>query len=66
MDDDTFCLFVIFTCMVTLAVPDPGQIVVVVFGLVLAVLARVTPEHGATGHPGSPDQREVERRPHAG
>jgi hypothetical protein len=63
MNDDPFCLFVILACMVTLAVPEPGQLVVAVFGLALAILARSTPEHRDAG---SPEQRGVERRPHAG
>jgi hypothetical protein len=66
MTDDTFCLFVILTCMTTLAVPEPGQIIVAVFGFILAVLARFAPGQGDTGHPGHLDQRGVERRRHAG
>lgn len=66
MHDDAFCLFLIVACMTTLAVPSPGQIIVAVFGLALAVLAHFAGEEGSPGRPDHPDQREIENRRHAG
>ncbi|HEY9414131.1 MAG TPA: hypothetical protein VIQ30_05165 [Pseudonocardia sp.] len=66
MDDDTYCLFVILTCMTTLAVPDKGQVIVAVFGVAIAVLAHLAAQPGDTDQPGHPDYREVKPRPHAG
>lgn len=66
MSDDTFCVFVILTCMTSLAVAGPGQIVVAVFGLSLALLAHFVPEEADPGNSGDPDQRGVERQRHVG
>jgi hypothetical protein len=66
MNDDSFCLFLILTCMTTLAVPGPGQIVVAVFGLVLVVLAHCAAKHADTSFPGHTDHRGIEPQRHAG
>jgi hypothetical protein len=50
MDDDAYCLFVILACMLTLAVPGAGQVILAVFAFVLAVLARVAPAADSPGH----------------
>jgi hypothetical protein len=61
MNEDTYCLFVILACMVTLAVPDAGQVIVAVFAFALAVLAQLTPKAGST-HPGHRDRHDVAGR----
>jgi hypothetical protein len=66
MDDDTYCLFVILTCMTTLAVPDTGQVIVAVFGVAIAVLAHLAAQPGDTGRPDHPDHRQTKPHPHAG
>lgn len=66
MNDDSFCLFLILTCMTTLAVPGPSQTVVAVFGLVLGVLAHCAAKHPDTSLPGDTDHRGIEPQPHAG
>lgn len=62
MNDDTYCLFVILACMVTLAVPNAGQVIVAVFASALAVLAHVTPAPTSTGRPGHRDRHDVPGR----
>ena len=46
MNDDAYCLFILVACMVTLAMPSTGQVIVAVFAFGLAVAAGVT----LTGH----------------
>lgn len=66
MIDDTFCLFVILAGMTSLAVPDPAQVIVGVFGVAIAVLAHLAAQPRGTGRPDHPDHREMKPRPHAG
>ncbi len=53
MNDDGYCVFILIACMVTLAVPSTGQVIVAVFAFALAVAARVAPaadKHGDHQH----------------
>ncbi len=53
MNDDGYCVFILIACMVTLAVPSTGQVIVAVFAFALAVAARVAPaadNHGDRQH----------------
>ncbi len=53
MNDDVYCVFILIACIVTLAVPSNGQVIVAVFTCALAVAARVAPaadEHGHQHH----------------
>ncbi len=50
MNDDGYCLFILIACMVTLAVPSTGQVIVAVFAFTLAVAARVAPVADNRGH----------------
>ncbi len=50
MNDDGYCLFILIACMVTLAVPSTGQVILAVFAFALAVAARVAPVAGDHGH----------------
>ena len=50
MNDDVYCVFILIACMVTLAVPSPGQVFVAVFAFALAVAAWVAPAADNHGH----------------
>lgn len=50
MNDDAYCLFILIACIVTLAVPNTGQVIVAVFAFALAVAARVAPAADNHGH----------------
>ncbi len=50
MNDDVYCVFILIACMVTLAVPSTGQVIVAVFAFALAVAARVAPAADNHGH----------------
>lgn len=53
MNDDTYCLFIIIACILSLAIPSAGQVFFAVFAFVLAVAAHVTPvadSHGRNEH----------------
>jgi hypothetical protein len=52
MDDDVFCVFILFACMLTLLMPGPGQVIVAVFSFSLAVVAVCTKDAGDTESPG--------------
>ncbi|MDT7717093.1 MAG: hypothetical protein QOH09_3085 [Pseudonocardiales bacterium] len=41
MNDDVYCVFILIACMVALAVPSSGQVIVAVFAFALAIAARV-------------------------
>lgn len=50
MNDDAYCVFILIACMLSLAVPGTGQLIVAVFAFALAVAARVAPAAGNHGH----------------
>jgi hypothetical protein len=56
VDDDRYLLFVIFTCIVTLAVPSAAQALVATFACALVVAARL-----CTGDPDRPGTAERDR-----
>ena len=43
MNDDAGSLFILIACIVTLAMPSTGQVIVAVFALALGVAAGVAP-----------------------
>ena len=59
MNDDGYCLFVIFACVLTLAVPSVGQVILAVFSCALAVLAHVVPATDSHNHPERRDRHDV-------
>jgi hypothetical protein len=53
MDDDGYCVFILIACMVALAMPSTGQVIVAAFAFALAVAARDAPaadNHGQHQH----------------
>jgi|GraSoiStandDraft_46_1057282.scaffolds.fasta_scaffold628439_2 hypothetical protein len=50
MNDDAYSLFIVIACMVTLAMPSTGQVIVAAFALALGVAAGVTPTADSHGH----------------
>lgn len=61
MNDDNYCLFVILACMLTLAIPGAGQVIVAGFAFALAGLACISPAATGPGRHGRRDRHEVPR-----
>ena len=60
MHDDTFCVFVILACILTLIMPEPGQVIVAVFSFAVAVLAVYAPATDSSdGHHEHRDRHDV-------
>jgi hypothetical protein len=59
MDDDAYCLFVTFACILTLAMPASAEAVFAAFAFALAVTARVTPGGHNRSAPAERDQHDV-------
>jgi len=55
MDDDVYCLFITVACVLTLAMPEGGQVLFAGFAMALVVAARVVPHR--RNRPG-PDRRD--------
>jgi hypothetical protein len=62
MNDDAYCLFIILACILTLAVPSAGQVIVAVFAFALALAARVAPNAGSHGRYQHRDRHDVAGR----
>jgi hypothetical protein len=60
--DDVYCLFVTFTCLLTLAIPTVGQPILAVFAFTLAVLARLAPHTEGPGHRTGTDRHNLAGR----
>jgi hypothetical protein len=64
MNDDAFCVFIIFACMLTLFMPGQGQIILAVFSFALALTALSAVDTDGANHPG-PDDRDGHHDRHA-
>jgi hypothetical protein len=43
MNDDAYCFFILLACMLSLAMPSTGQVIVAVFTFALATAAQLAP-----------------------
>jgi hypothetical protein len=64
MNNDAFCVFIIFACMLTLVMPGQGQIILAMFSFALSLTALSAVDIDGSKHPG-PDNRDGHHDRHA-